>query len=259
MTTQELDLIYEDLKNKFPSSTINKYPSMVWFQYSNSADTLDIEIYDWTTIVVSSTITTISYNKEILDIILKNTETSPIVKHKIPSYAIETLISNLYDSAGFYEDSSVSDAKIEDKEKSNAEIFWNEMKKLVDSTRKIVIVSFGEKFKSPISMEQNVISKDLPFACEKTFDARHINSKKPKGAGGLHDLRGTDEIIQKTIESGKGFEFVINCIVKSIEEHNYKVIGIYCTAGHHRSVALVELVKKHLYPNAKIKHLHINR
>ena len=139
------------------------------------------------------------------------------------------------------------------------ETYYVELRKLIPNpNREILMVSFGEKFKTPSSMEQNKISPEFPFKCDKTFDARHINSSRPKG-GGLRDLRGTDEIIQKCIESGSGFEFVMKCIVKSIEQNNYKTIGVYCTAGHHRSVASVELLKKHLYPNAKVKHLHINR
>lgn len=114
---------------------------------------------------------------------------------------------------------------------------YSNLKKLIKNpNRDILLVSFGEKFRTPKSMEQTKISDALPFKCEKTFDARHINSSKPKG-GGLRNLRGTDEIIQKCVESGSGFEFVINCIVKYIEEHNSKVIGVYCTAGHHRSIS----------------------
>jgi len=246
--------IITDLRSKFPSGKIESYGPMIWFQFSNDVDTLNFEISDWTTIDVGSEKTGISYKKELLDIIKKMDSTTP--QYQVPGHAIETLISDLFDSAGFNE----IELEVDAPEKApKMDAFYTEMRKLIPNpNREILMVSFGEKFKSPASMEQNKISPELPFKCDKTFDARHINSSKPKG-GGLRDLRGTDEIIQKCIESGSGFEFVMNCIVKSIEKNNYKTIGIYCSAGHHRSCALIELLKKHLYPNAKIKHLHINR
>jgi hypothetical protein len=248
--------VFNDLKNKFPSASIELFGPIIWFQYSNELDVLNFEIMDCTTIDVSSEKTGISYKKQLIKIISNLDPT--IAKHKIPSSAIEILISDLFDSAGFNETTTKSELE-DDKVNCTLNTYYDELKKLiVNPNREILIVSFGEKFKSPSSMEQHKISTELPFKCDKTFDARHINSSKPKG-GGLRDLRGTDNIIQKCIESGSGFEFVMNCIVKSIEKNNYKTIGIFCTAGHHRSVACVELLKKNLYPNAKIKHLHINR
>ncbi len=188
---------------------------------------------------VLSETTGISYNKEILEIIKSIDETKP--HNEIPSYAIEILLSNLFDTAGF--NSSDIEEKIEYEDK------WSELKKIANPERKILLISFGEKFKNPSLMG---------LTCDKTFDARHINSSKPKGKS-LKDLRGTDEIIQKCVQAGSGFSFVMNCIVQAIEKNNYKSIGIFCTAGHHRSVAVVELLYKHLYPKATIKHLHINR
>lgn len=246
--------IFFDLKSKFPTGKIQRCGPILWFQYICDTDTLNFEITDWTTIDVSSEKSNISYKKDLLDIIVKMDPTIP--KHQIPGLAIETLISDLFDSAGFNE----TEFEEESSEKTpKMDAYYTELRKMISNpNREILIVSFGEKFKSPISMEQNKISLELPFKCDKTYDARHINSSRPKG-GGLRDLRGTDEIIQKSIESGSGFEFVMTCIVKSIEQNNYKTIGVYCSAGHHRSVGCVELLKKHLYPNAKVKHLHINR
>jgi hypothetical protein len=249
-----LEEILEDLIVRFPKCKIEFYESMIWLQYRNDDDVINFEIYDNTTIDASSEKTGIQYKKDLVEII--KTVSEHILPNQIPSYVIETFISNLYDSAGFYED---DDERKEELPTSKMDAFWTEIKKEIkDHNREILFVSFGEKFKKPSSMEQNKISLDLPFRCDKTFDARHINSSKPKG-GGLHNLRGTDEIVQRCVESGSGFEFVLSCIVKSIETNNYNVVGIYCTAGHHRSVALVELLHKYLYSNAKIKHLHINR
>ena len=255
-----LEEIFKDLIVKFPKCKINFYESMILLQYKNDDDVINFEIYDITTIDAFSEKTGIQYKKDLVEII--KTISTDILPYQIPSYVIEIFISNLYDSAGFYEEEEEEENENKRKEKlftPKMDTFWKEIKKEIKvKDRKILFVSFGEKFKKPSLMEQNKISIDLPFKCDKTFDARHINSSKPKG-GGLHNLRGTDEIIQRCIESGSGFEFVVSCIVKSIEANNYNVVGIYCTAGHHRSVALVELLHKYLYSNAKIKHLHINR
>ena len=234
------------MKDKFPASQL--YDEMIYFQYKNQEETINFEISDYTTIDATSE-KGLSYNKNLLKI-LENIN-SDITKEEIPCLVIERFISNKFDSAGF------DDREMEIPVKMD--YVYSNLKKLIKNPNKdILLVSFGEKFRTPKSMEQTKISEALPFRCEKTFDARHINSSKPKG-GGLRDLRGTDEIIQKCIESGSGFEFVMTCIVKYIEENNSKIIGVYCTAGHHRSCAVIELLKKHLYPNAKIKHLHINR
>jgi hypothetical protein len=259
----DLENIYKQLVIDYPKCVITNFSSLIFFNWRDLENSLVVEIYDSTTMDASCEKTGISY-KDDVNRILKSLD--PTIELKcIPSYIISVLISDLYDSAGFTLDNSQSDSSskldkednIDDKEKM-CWLYSELLKKVRDKEREIFIVSFGEKFKKPISMEQNKISPDFPWKCEKTFDARHINSSRPKGKG-LNNLRGTDEIIQKCLEAGSGFEFVMNCIVTSIEKNNYKVIGIYCTAGHHRSVGVVELLKKHIYPNAKIKHLHINR
>jgi hypothetical protein len=245
-----MEEIFENIKIKYPKAV--NYGSYIWFQYYNDNDKLNFEIYDYTTIIVSSEITGINFNKEILEIIKTFDDTIP--KFEIPCNAIEILISNLFDSAGF----NLTEFEDIETETNEFEDIWFELKKIANPERNILFVSFGEKFKKPSLMETGKISLDIPYSCNKTFDARHINSSKPKGKS-LKDLCGTDEIIQKCIQAGSGFSFVMNCIVKSIENNGYKRVGIYCTAGHHRSVAVVELLKKYLYPKAKIKHLHINR
>jgi RNase adaptor protein for sRNA GlmZ degradation len=73
----------------------------------------------------------------------------------------------------------------------------------------------------------------------------------------MHHLRGTDKIIKKCTEAGSGFSEVITRIVNYIETKEEKKIGIFCTAGHHRSVAVVELLKMYLYKKAQIKHNNI--
>lgn len=133
------------------------------------------------------------------------------------------------------------------------------MRKIISNVmREIIIVSFGDRFQKPQLLEFGKISITIPFKSEKTFDVRHMNSAKQRNRG-LHDLRGTDEIIQKCIESAHKYDIVMKWIVGYVEHNNSKVIGIYCRTGHHRSVAVTELIKKYVYPNATIKHLHINK
>ena len=233
----ELYKIKDILKTKFDSIKIDLFDELLVVEYRD----INFEIIDSTNIEAYNINTGIDYKKEIYSILKSLDDTIPLLE--IPSYIIERLISDIYDSAGFT-DNIMNEIDIPHYDYSNL------LKLIKNNEREIEIISFGEKFKTPKSMERTL--------CQKTFDARHINSSKPKGKS-LRDLRGTDEIIQKCIESGSGFEFVMTCIIKAINEKNYKIIGIYCTAGHHRSVAVVELMKKNLYPNAKIKHLHINR
>ena len=118
----------------------------------------------------------------------------------------------------------------------------------------IIFFSFGVKHDKSESVEQrNIVDKlRIPHKCNKTFDARRANAKHAPGH------RGTEEILQKGMEAGSGYDNLMIEIVTHIDTYNSKVIGIYCSAGHHRSVALVELLKKYVYKNAIIKHLHIN-
>lgn len=93
---------------------------------------------------------------------------------------------------------------------------------------------------------------------QKRFNALVICSSKPKDVD-LHHARGTDPAIQRSVSSGKRFWEVIERIVTTVEKEDLSCIGIYCRAGHHRSVACAELLKMHVYHNSQIKHLTLNR
>jgi len=123
--------------------------------------------------------------------------------------------------------------------------FWEHLRRMCKNPekQKIHIVSWGDKFyKTP--------------PVKPHFNAKTIGSKKPRN---LRDLRGTDESLQRTIQSAKGFEFFMETIIKKIEADELKVVGIFCTAGHHRSVACAELLKKHVYTSATIQHLTLRK
>lgn len=239
-----LSEIHDAIKDKYPHSEIYLFDEIIW----GNIEGLIVEIRDWTTIDISKDGK--SLNKEILDII---TTIDTLPQNQVMAFAIETLLSNLEDSAGF-----TGEVVAESEITSNMNYLYEELRKtLVVPSNTIHLLSFGAKHvKNMHTIKQHNISDLLKFKCDEVFDARIIGSKKP---GGLADLNGTDKIIQTCIESGHNFEKVLRNIVKSIEVDGNRIIGIYCTAGHHRSVALVELMKMHLYPGAKITHIHIRK
>jgi len=238
-----LQLIYDDLKLKFINYEINFYETFIWFKYTFEKNIIIFEIYAFNSIDATCENTLESYTDELFDIL--NT-LDYLDQYEIPTNAIDILISNKFDSSGF---DDTQEFELDNKIKKDY-LYKELLLKIKDPLKDIEFFSFGEtKHPKPHILEQQKLY-------DKTFDARYINSAKPKG---LRDLRGTDEIIQKCIESGSGFDFIMNCIINYIEINNSRIIGIYCRSGHHRSVAVVELLKKHIYVNAKIKHLDINK
>jgi RNase adaptor protein for sRNA GlmZ degradation len=93
---------------------------------------------------------------------------------------------------------------------------------------------------------------------QRRFNALVINSQKPKHVD-LRYARGTHREVQKCVASGKRFEEVMTNIVQTTERDNLQSIGIYCRAGHHRSVACGELLHKHVYLKATVHHLTISK
>jgi RapZ C-terminal domain len=135
---------------------------------------------------------------------------------------------------------------------SNKDVFWKIMKNKynINENRKIRIVTYGTRFiKIPVEK------------CEKIYNAVVLRAKNinPKTSYNiLVKLRGTNPKIQHEVRSAELFEQFINTIVSDIEKNNYSCIGIICTAGHHRSVACAEMLKK-LYKNIKCEHMTINK
>lgn len=126
--------------------------------------------------------------------------------------------------------------------------FWEFLAKQAKNDRPLVIETFGNKFKQYKNYT----------GVQKKFNALVICSAKPKNVD-LRHARGTDPEIQKSVQSGRRFEEVIANIVKTVEREQLECIGIYCRAGHHRSVACGELLKKHVYTLATVRHLTISR
>jgi hypothetical protein len=71
----------------------------------------------------------------------------------------------------------------------------------------------------------------------------------------LKKNNGKSEEIQVGVMADPKFPDILNSIVSEVEEKGYTTISISCTKGRHRSVAMAEILKKHIYPFATIRHL----
>jgi hypothetical protein len=234
MTT--LEDIFIDLNKYLVNIIIKKYDDMIFV----TKQEINFEIYDYTTIKAYSLDK--NYNTDIIEL-FKNIP-QDIPHEQIPKYIIITLCADIYNTAGFEEE---TEDNINISKKAPIDTFWIDICKNINTQRQLTIVSFGNKYSG-----FDALCKTF----DKTFSALHVNSKIPKGAD-LRYVRGTNNKIQRAVRSGSGFEFLITAIVNTIEKNNYNNIGIFCRAGHHRSVACVELLKTHIYKNAIVKHIHI--
>lgn len=126
--------------------------------------------------------------------------------------------------------------------------FWEYLRAQADPERAVRIETYGNKFR-----------QFKHYAgVERRFNALVICSQKPKHLD-LRHVRGTHPDIQKSVQAGKRFEEVMTNVVVTTERDDLHCVGIFCRAGHHRSVACAELLKRHVYPRAVIKHLTLNR
>ncbi len=166
----------------------------------------------------------------------------------VPAFIINQFIDQIIEivelsSAGF-DEMSDSDNDYNCKDLIQ---FWKNLQSSSNINRNINITSFGNKYKG---FESTKNSFDI------SFNALCVRSKMKKGMN-LSKLRGTDVEVQQIVNRGKGFCDFITHIVHKIETHNYTNIGIFCRAGHHRSVSCVELLKKHIYKKAHVNHLNL--
>lgn len=147
------------------------------------------------------------------------------------------------DESGFDSDEDLDDYDID------KDTFWSYLRSKCDTNRRISIHTYGNKFKQFAHWNSQM---------QCSYNALVINSKKPKNVD-LRHARGTDIGVQKAVRAGREFETVMERIVESVETNNYNKIGIYCRAGHHRSVAVGELLKKYIYNKATINHITISK
>lgn len=233
----DLEIIYQDLKDHLPLDTlITNYGEMIFV----IKDNINFEIYDYCLIKAYYDK---DYSDEVKEII--NGLLDLDVK-LIPRYVIDMLSHDIHDTAGFVESDGKEDDEL-DLDSKLDDSFFEEMRTIADTSRKINIDSFGNKYTG-----FDALCKKY----DKAFSALQVNNKIPKGTS-LKTARGTDDHIQRVVRSGRGFEYLIKAIVGTVEKNNCDNIGVYCRAGHHRSVAVVEMLKKYVYKNARVKHIHI--
>jgi hypothetical protein len=97
-----------------------------------------------------------------------------------------------------------------------------------------------------------------PFDSQFNFHAAILHGNTRHGLD-LRKLRGTDEEIQDSVMSSENFHTFMTMVLEKIETSDFNIISISCVAGHHRSVACAEILKKFYYPNALVKHLCLHK
>jgi hypothetical protein len=132
--------------------------------------------------------------------------------------------------------------------------FWQTMKVKynVDVNRKLKILTYGTRFEPGLDLTK--------YKLEESFNAIVLRGGQEKNNLTfklLTKLRGDDKRIQKEVRDAVLFESFVSNIISNIESRNLERIAIICRAGHHRSVAIAEMLL-FLYPNTKIRHLTIN-
>lgn len=133
------------------------------------------------------------------------------------------------------------------------DFFWSMMlqKYNVDTNRKLIITTYGVKF-----------IKEHPKTCQQVYNAGILRLENKQGCqlslNYFIKKRGTCLLIQEQTRGAILFTTFMDSIISDIEKNNYTSVGIFCSAGHHRSVACAEMLKN-LYKNIVIKHLTINK
>lgn len=193
----------------------------------------------------------INYNKEIIDIIAllndenKEINETDVYKYQLPKNILVEFLERRTDSAGFDSDISENEEEFDLEE----DPFWIDLRKVATLDRKLKIYTYGNRYKQYTYWNTIV---------QRSFNALVINSAKARNVD-LRNIRGTHVQLQKAVRRGSNFENVVNNIVNRVETENLHTIGVYCRAGHHRSVAIAEMLKKYVYVGSVINHLTINR
>lgn len=76
----------------------------------------------------------------------------------------------------------------------------------------------------------------------------------------LKNLTGKNKIVQDCIVNSPKYTSLIESIVDKLSsDASIHTISINCTRGKHRSVAVAEMLKEELFPNATVIHLELHR
>nr|QBK87561.1 MAG: hypothetical protein LCMAC201_04740 [Marseillevirus LCMAC201] len=123
------------------------------------------------------------------------------------------------------------------------------VQRISNETLRLVLISYGER-------QSNKPAVDISCSA-LCFNGR--------GAGNLHQLRGTDERLQHAIISNTNMFHnkmigILNQIIEACKNKHNVRIGIYCSKGHHRSVAVVMLLARNIFQNkVRCLHPHLNK
>lgn len=98
------------------------------------------------------------------------------------------------------------------------------------------------------------VKKEAGVECDITFDLRIFQTKISENIN-ISEITGFSNIIQESIKNHPKFDELLDIIITEIEQDNPKKVAFVCNYGKHRSVGWAEIIKKYIYPNAKIKHL----
>ena len=112
------------------------------------------------------------------------------------------------------------------------------------------------------SRQLRIYSYGIAIRSHKPDDSQRnwfvgVMTTKPHGVD-LRKYNGKSSEVQAGIAKDPKFASIMNNIVDSVETDNLTCISIACTKGRHRSVAVAELLKSWVYPDAEVIHLTIS-
>lgn len=141
------------------------------------------------------------------------------------------------------------------------DIDWNNIIKSVNGLEKLRDLIFDRKFNLTL-ISYGIRQTSIPMNLDGSSSALSFNGKS---GGNLSQMRGTDSRIQNAIVS-QTFMFegqlisILNKIVQLSFEKTSLRYGIYCSKGHHRSVAVVEIIGREIFNGmVQINHPHLNK
>jgi hypothetical protein len=168
-------------------SQINLFDNFIYFKVND----VNCEIYDYDNVSIYSD--SKDWSK---DFALK---INPEINPELFVSTINTFISDITDSAGFFDVVSVNNDKF-DFFGWTAQGYYSKIVLSINSTRPIQIDSFGMNHK---------LFKEFCSQYDGTFSVLHIGIKRPQGVN-LRLLRGTSPIIQELVENASGYlHFII--------------------------------------------------
>jgi len=149
----------------------------------------------------------------------------------------------------------------------DADILWDylRLKYNVDSEREMEILTFGTRFLDDNHFLKADVEKWMK-TCTHRFYATDLHSPRSQQ---LLKLKGDDSRLQASIRGSEEFISLLDLIVEQVEQEpklekrekrgkKREKLAIICHSGHHRSVAVAEMLKQNLYPSALCHHMTIN-